>query len=277
MKADLASIGDCLEWAKRIIGQSESRLLLGDVLKCSRATLIAFPERPVVAEAALAFVQRVERRAQGEPIAYLVGSREFYGREFLVAPGVLIPRPETEHLIELAKNWFPQEGVFNALDLGTGSGALAITLGLEFPHAEVIGVDQSQVALDIAMRNREHLCPRVTLLHSDWFSALTDERFDLIVANPPYIAAGDRHLDEGDVRFEPREALVSGEDGLNDIRRILMNACTYLRSNGYLVFEHGYDQAVAVRRLMLEHGFVEVASELDLAGIERATYGRMPT
>jgi len=215
-----------------------------------------------------------ERRMNGEPIAYLLAAREFYGLDFKVTPATLIPRPETELLVELALQHIPQRGTFRVLDLGTGSGAIALSIAHARPDAGVVAVDASQDALAVARENAQRLnTGNVRLLCSDWFSALHGEHFDLIVANPPYVAANDAHLAQGDLRFEPRRALASGADGLDDIRRICAQAKAHLDPGGWLLFEHGYDQAEQVRTLLRHSGFTGVFSARDLSGIERVSGG----
>jgi release factor glutamine methyltransferase len=218
----------------------------------------------------------VARRAAGEPVAYLLGLREFYGRDFAVTPDVLIPRPETELLVDIAVEKVGADGTVNILDLGTGSGCLAVTLALELPLARVTAVDVSPAALDVAHGNAARLGARVAFVASDWFAALPPARYDLIVANPPYIAAGDPHLAQGDLRFEPAGALTDHADGLAAIRRIVMAAPHWLVPGGWLFFEHGYDQAAAVHALLADAGFAAIEQRRDLAGIVRASGGRRP-
>jgi release factor-specific protein-(glutamine-N5) methyltransferase len=221
------------------------------------------------------YVELLDRRAAGEPVAYLLGEREFYGRRFGVSPAVLIPRPETELIVDLVKARRP--GAAPAvLDLGTGSGALAVTLALEIPAARVTAVDLSPAALAVARGNAAALGAQVSFVESDWFAAVGAARFDFIVSNPPYIVDDDPHLAEGDVRFEPRSALASGRSGLDDLTRIAAAAPAFLAPGGWLLMEHGYDQAAAVRALLAAAGFVAVESARDLAGIERVTLGRYP-
>ncbi|TAN77842.1 MAG: peptide chain release factor N(5)-glutamine methyltransferase, partial [Gallionella sp.] len=211
----------------------------------------------------------------GEPVAYLLGEREFYGLNFKVSPATLIPRPDTELLVDLALQRISQQSACRVLDLGTGSGAIALSIAHARPDARVVAVDASAAALEVAQCNARRLAlTNVRLLRSDWFSALRDERFDMIVSNPPYIAAGDVHLSQGDVRFEPPGALASGADGLDDIRSIIGQAKTYLNANGWLMFEHGYNQAERARGLLGDAGFTEVFSARDLAGMERVSGGR---
>ncbi len=263
----------------------EVQILLQTVLSVNRAYLLTHPELALSDDELLRYSGLLDRRLNGEPIAYILGVREFYGLDFKVTPDTLIPRPDTELLVELALQKIPRplagEGVrqdgrrYRVLDMGTGSGAIALTIAHERPEARVVAVDASEAALVVAGENAKQLqTDNVRLLHSDWFSALSDERFDLIISNPPYIESDDVHLSQGDVRFEPITALASGGDGLDDIRRILRDARTHLESGGWLMFEHGYNQALQVRTLMLAAGFKEVSSALDLSGIDRVTVGR---
>ena len=251
----------------------EVQCLLQAVLKVNRAYLLTHPERELNADESARYRELFERRLQGEPIAYLLGTREFFGLNFKVTRATLIPRPDTELLVELALQHIGQ--CDRVLDMGTGSGAIALSIAHARPDAEVVAVDASQAALSVAQYNALALKIRnVRLLHSDWFAALSDERFDLIVTNPPYIEACDVHLSQGDVRFEPLGALASGSDGLDDIRRIINEAKDHLNSGGWLMLEHGYNQAARVRELLQQAGFVEVSSVRDLSGTERVTMGR---
>ena len=263
-----------LNWARGRIALADARLLLRRVLRCDAAHLVAYSESALDAEQWHAFQRVVERREAGEPVAYLVGEREFYGYSLVVTPAVLIPRHETELLVELALAKFGDRPRARVLDLGTGSGALAVALARELPDADVTAVDRSREALLIAMANAARLKASVSFVLSNWFSALAGDRFQLIVANPPYVAAGDAHLVEGDVRFEPLSALASGPEGLDDISYIVARSPHHLESNGWLFVEHGHDQALRVRSLMADAGFAEIASWRDLAGIERVTGGQ---
>lgn len=252
----------------------EVQILLQAVLSVNRAYLLTHPERVLTEDESSRYSALFERRHKGEPIAYLLGEREFYGLNFKVTPDTLIPRPDTELLVELTLQHIPQYGMCRVLDMGTGSGAIALAIAHERPDAEVVAVDASESALVVACENVRRLnIGNVRLLHSDWFAQLSGKRFDLIVSNPPYIEAGDVHLSQGDVRFEPTSALASGTDGLDDIRRILLVAKDHLNTGGWLMFEHGYNQAERVRQLMRQHGYAEVASMPDLSGIERVTLG----
>lgn len=248
--------------------------LLQTVLQVNRAYLLSHPEQSLDIDQHERYKALLERRLCGEPIAYLLGEREFYGLAFGVTPATLIPRPETELLVELVLQRMPRQGPCRVLDLGTGSGAIALSIAHARPNAAVVAADASAAALEIAQSNAQRLkTGNVSLLLSDWFSALREERFDIIVSNPPYVAAGDVHLAQGDVGFEPRAALVSGKDGLDDIRRICKQAKAHLRPKGWLIMEHGHDQAAQVRALLEQSGFGEIFSARDLSGIERASGG----
>jgi release factor glutamine methyltransferase len=211
----------------------------------------------------------------GQPIAYLTGVREFYGRPFQVSADVLIPRPETELLVEQALLHLPPGRPLRVLDLGTGSGCVAVTIALERPHAIVTAVDRSPAALAQAQRNARALYATVRFVQSDWFAALAAQGFDLIVGNPPYVAADDAHLGRGDVRFEPRAALASGSDGLNDLRRIVHGAPAHLAPGGWLWLEHGFEQAELTQRLLREAGLQKVRTRQDVAGLPRISGGQV--
>lgn len=251
----------------------EARLLLEHVAALSGAALIAHPERELSVAQIGRFRELCARRAQGEPIAYLVGAREFYGLSLEVSPAVLIPRPETELLVELALQRI-QVGARRVLDLGTGSGAIAVAIARHAPDAQVEAIDASAPALALARRNAVRHGVALGLRQSDWFGALRGERFDLIVANPPYVAHADPHLLAGDVRFEPRAALDGGRDGLDAIRAIVAAVRDHLHEGGNLLLEHGYDQAQQVRELCVAAGLREVRSWRDLAAIERVSGGQ---
>lgn len=251
-------------------------LLLAAALGKTRSYLRTWPERIVGTEAAQVFASYLERRRQGEPVAYILGQQGFWSLDLEVAPHTLIPRPETELLVELALQCLPAEQA-RALDLGTGTGAIALALARERSGWQVIAVDRVPEAVALAERNRARLgLANVNVRDSHWFSALEGERFDLIVSNPPYICSQDPHLSAGDVRFEPSSALVSGRDGLDDIRHIIANAPAHLAPAGWLLLEHGYDQAPQVRELMAQQGFEQIESREDLGGHERVTLGRLP-
>ncbi|MDP1654091.1 MAG: peptide chain release factor N(5)-glutamine methyltransferase [Rhodocyclaceae bacterium] len=258
-----------LEEARALIPLREARLLLCHVLGVSHAALEAHPETKVSPRDTASFRDLVARRAVGEPVAYLTGHREFYGLDFRVTPAVLIPREETELLVDIA---LESQGR-RILDLGTGSGCLAIAVAKQLPQAEVTAVDASAAALDVARENAARHGVSVRFLQGDWFAPVAGERFNLILANPPYVAEGDAHLSQGDVRFEPRNALAAGPDGLNDIRCIVAAAGAHLEPDGRLYFEHGYNQAQAVETQLAQAGFIEIEHRHDLAGISRVAGG----
>ncbi|BCL76558.1 release factor glutamine methyltransferase [Jeongeupia sp. HS-3] len=251
----------------------DARVLLQFALQVNRAWLIGHGNDEVAPAAAAAFTALAERRRAGEPVAYLVGSREFYGRDFAVNPAVLIPRPETELLVELALARAAQGA--RLVDLGTGSGCIPITLKLERADLAVSAVDISAEALAVARGNATALGAEVRMMASDWFAALAGEAFDVIVSNPPYIVAGDHHLAQGDLRFEPQGALTDFADGLAHIRVIVAGAQDHLAPGGWLLFEHGFDQGEASRALLTGAGYVEVQTWTDLAGLDRVSGGRL--
>ena len=253
----------------------EARVLAAFAWNIAPAWLIAHDTDPLAEAQITAFDTLLARRLAGEPIAYLTGVREFYGRPFLVSPDVLIPRPDTELLVEQALARIPPHLAVDVLDLGTGSGCIAISLALERPLARVTAVDRSPEALAIARSNADILNARVELLTSDWFHALAGRRFDLVVSNPPYIAAADPHLARGDVRFEPLTALAAGQDGFDDLRHLIHNARAHLKPGGTLLLEHGYDQSEAVKALLRETGFSHPRSWADLSGILRVSGGEV--
>ncbi len=277
----------------------EVQCLLQLVLNVARTYLLAHPDRCLNEPEQARYDELLRRRLRGEPIAYLLGEREFFGLIFKVTPATLIPRPETELLVELALRLIPEklpspptpvprfalplgEGGrqaerrcdFRMLDLGTGSGAIALSIAHSRPDVEVLACDNSAAALEVARENAQRLgIANVAFIQSDWYGALDVQRFNLIVSNPPYVAATDPHLAQGDLRFEPSSALASGDDGLRDTRHIVAHARTHLEPGGWLLLEHGYDQAAQVRQLLHQAGLAEVFSARDLTGIERVSGG----
>jgi release factor glutamine methyltransferase len=267
------TVAAALDEAAADIGRVDARVLACHLLGVGRAWIAANPMHVLTESQGAQFDLLVARRTMGCPVAYLVGTREFYGRDVEVGPAVLIPRPETETLVAAAlERLRPGNRV---LDLGTGSGAIAVTLACERPEATVIAVDASDESLSVARANANRHAAAVRFASGSWYEPVAGERFDLVVANPPYVAAGDHHLAEGDLRFEPRAALTDGSaDGLDSIRAIVAGAPAHLKSGGWLLIEHGYDQAAACGALLGEAGFADLVSIADLAGIARVAGGR---
>ncbi|WP_410473809.1 peptide chain release factor N(5)-glutamine methyltransferase [Guyparkeria sp. TX1] len=259
----------------------EARLLAGFVTGLDTSALMLQGDRPPETGVRDRLESLCARRAAGEPVAYLIGERGFWRYRFRTAPGVLIPRPDTELLVEWALELLPRTTRSRVLDLGTGSGAIALSIAAERPDAEVHAVDSSEVAIRLTARNREFLAEQgapvtVRLWQGDWLEAVAPASVDLIVSNPPYIAADDPHLAEGDVRHEPVEALVADEEGLADYRRIIIQARPVLRPGGWVLLEHGFEQAQAVSGLLEQAGFDAVDTRRDVAGHPRVTAGRRP-
>jgi release factor glutamine methyltransferase len=250
----------------------ESRALLCHILGLARERLIAHPETTVGAADRGRFEQAVAQRLGGAPLAYLVGTQEFYGHCFLVTPAVLVPRPDTEVLVDAALALLEGRQAARVLELGTGSGCIALALSLARPDLLVLATDRSWPALQIARENQRRLGARMQLLAADWYAPLAGS-FDLIISNPPYIAVGDAHL--GGLSHEPQGALTGGQDGLQDLRRIVAGAPQQLAPEGRLLLEHGYDQGAAVRLLLRQSGFCGVRTLQDLAGHERVCVGRL--
>jgi len=255
----------------------DAHVLLAHQLGVDRAWLIAHATDPLTREQADAFFVLAKRRRDGEPVAYLTGRREFHGLDLLVTPAVLIPRPETETLVDCALERLPMERAVRVLDLGTGSGAIALAVAHARPQASVVATDVSDKALAVARDNAARLgIANVAFMRGDWYEALGDDAaaFDAILANPPYVAAGDAHLGEGDLRHEPAVALSPGGDGLGAFRTIVAGAYARLLSGGILGVEHGHDQSEAVRTLFADAGFTAIEARRDLAGIPRIVAGR---
>ena len=255
----------------------EAQLLLQYVLGVNRAWLIAHEHDVLQPNIQVVFEALLNRRLAGEPIAYILGGREFYGLDLLVTPDTLIPRPDTETLVDAALAKILDNPNQSILDLGTGTGAIALAVAKHRPKVYVVAVDASAAALEVAKKNAASLAiTNVRLMLSDWFDALAGERFDLIVSNPPYIEQNDVHLTEGDVRFEPISALTSGADGLDDIRHIVADCLIYLKPQGWLLIEHGYNQADLVADLMAEAGLVSIETIKDFGGNNRVTIAKNP-
>lgn len=264
--------------ARRLASRADAEQLLMHALDVDRAWLFAHALDPLPPSQTKRFDDLVERRARGEPVAYLRGRQGFWTLDLDVTPATLIPRPETELLVELALERLPPDAPCAVADLGTGSGAIALALASERPRARIVATDMSEDALDIARGNASRLgIGNVTFARGSWCEPLQGHRFDLIVSNPPYIEAGDAHLDQGDLRFEPGTALASGEDGLDAIRTIVAQAGACLVDGGSLLFEHGWQQGGKVRAVLHAAGFDNVFTELDLEGRERVSGGRWPS
>ncbi|CAI8160015.1 MAG: Release factor glutamine methyltransferase [Cellvibrionales bacterium UBA7375] len=277
----MANVSELLQLSAKLQPTSDSpqldcELLLCHVLDVDRTWLRTWPEKQVSSAQKSLFISLLDQRFEGMPIAYLVGSRGFWSMDLKVSSDTLIPRPETELLIEMALNLnLPRHSC--GLDLGTGTGAIALALASERQDMQWIAVDSQSGAVELAKANCDHQqLANVTIFQSSWFDALkaTNNTFDLIVSNPPYIAANDPHLVVGDVRFEPPSALVSGADGLDDIKIIISQSSAYLNTNGWLVIEHGYNQRQAVRDLMCAAGFSKVATQQDYNHLDRVTLGQ---
>lgn len=250
----------------------DAEVLLSHCLDKPRSFLRAWPEHRPTDPQTQSFLELLARRRQGQPIAYLIGKREFWSREFQVSSAVLIPRPDSELLIELALERIAPAKPCKMIDLGTGSGILALTLAAERPLAEVIASDLSLAALHLAQHNAERLgVANVRFIQSNWFDAIDADDFELILSNPPYIAADDPHLQQGDLRFEPTSALISDDNGLADIDRLVEQARHHLKPDGHILVEHGYNQAPAVQAIFAGHGYRHIVNHRDLAGNPRAT------
>ena len=260
---------------QRLGERADAELLLLHVLQKPRSWLFTHAGEALGPDIHAAYEALLARREAGEPVAYLTGRRGFWTLELEVTPATLIPRPETELLVELALQRLPPDFGGSVADLGTGSGAIALAIARERPHAQVVATDASTAALEVARRNAtRHAIANVVFAHGDWLAPLATRRFDLIVSNPPYIEAADPHLIRGDLRFEPASALASGSDGLDDIRRIVDGARSHLEPGGWLLFEHGWNQGEAVRGLLRGGGYGEVFTARDLEQRDRVSGGR---
>lgn len=277
------TVAQCLQLAHELESLSDSarldiELILCHVLQKNRTYLFTWPDKILSSEQTEQFLQFFNRRKSGEPIAHILGQREFWSLSLAVNNFTLIPRPDTELLVELVLELFagdvPQQKR-SCLDLGTGTGAIALAIASEKPDWQLVGVDKSADAVALAEKNRSDLqLAHVQMLQSDWFSAIPAQQFDVIVSNPPYIDPQDPHLAQGDVRFEPRSALVADNQGLADIELIIQQGWNYLREQGWLLLEHGYDQGQSVRDLFYARGFIQVETRRDLGGNERVSLGR---
>ena len=274
------TLADALRYATTRLSMHDSarldaELLLTQVLGQPRSYLCAWPERLLSATQAQEFDALVARRASGEPVAHILGRREFWSLDLEVTSATLIPRPDTELLVELTLARIPADAAWRILDLGTGTGAIALALAHERPRCRIDAGDMSADALAVATRNTQRLgVTNVRLHRGNWFEPFMDQRFDVIVSNPPYIRADDPHLHQGDVRFDPRSALLAGEDGLRDLRTIISGAPAYLRSGGWLLVEHGYHQEAAVVDMFARAGFTAIDAARDLGGQPRVSCGQ---
>ncbi|MBC7699160.1 MAG: peptide chain release factor N(5)-glutamine methyltransferase [Massilia sp.] len=267
------TVAAALQQARQLgLDRLDAQILLSTALQRPRSWLLSHDQDALPPELADQFMAWAQRRAQGEPLAYLLGDKEFYGLTLRVSPDVLIPRPDTETLVDWALALIPTEPGFKVLDLGTGSGAIALALQHQRLQAQVTAVDACPAALAIAQANAQQLALPVENLQGSWFEPLAGRHFDLIVSNPPYIAENDEHMPA--LRFEPEQALTSGVDGLDDLRLIIAKAPLHLNAGGWLLLEHGHDQAAAVSSLLKMHGFGQVSTRLDLGGNPRCTGGK---
>ncbi len=253
----------------------DAQVLLTHVLQCNTAHLAAWPEKDLTEEQESHYQQLIQQRRQGLPVAHLTGQREFWSLDFSVNSSTLIPRPETETLIEFILTNFSDRENLKLLDIGTGTGAIAITIAIEKPNWQIFASDVSEEALKLARQNSDnHQTDNITFIHSDWFSNIAPNDFDIIVSNPPYIAADDPHLLQGDVRFEPESALISGTTGMDDIEHLCLHAKNHLTNDGWLIIEHGYNQKQQVADCLAKNGFTEINQKQDLSGHTRMTAGK---
>ncbi len=272
-------IADALKQARQQLSNSDSanldaEILLSSILNCDRSYLYGHPERDIPDDYIEEFLKKVSLRAFGHPVAHLINNREFWSMDFMVSPDTLIPRPETEVLVEAAIKLIPNNKNFSVLDLGTGCGAIAIAIASERPKIKVTATDISSDALIIAIKNAGiHYIKNIIFKQGDWFDIDDPGTYDLIVSNPPYIRSDDPHIEQGDVRFESKTALISGKDGLDDLRIIINQAKSHLKNNGWLLVEHGYDQGDEVRKLFLDNGYTNTSTIKDYSGNDRVTLG----
>jgi release factor glutamine methyltransferase len=253
----------------------DAQVLLSHVLQCNSAHLAAWPEKALAKTQLKEFLQLIERRQQGLPVAHLTGSREFWSLDFSVDNSTLIPRPETETLVEYLLQNFADRKELALLDMGTGTGAIAISIASEKPGWNIVASDISEDALELARQNCEaHETDNVTLIHSDWFQNIRQNNFDIIISNPPYISSDDPHLSQGDVRFEPQSALTSGDMGMDDIEHLCSHAKDHLLKDGWLILEHGYNQKQIVAECFAKNGYTDITQQQDLSGHTRMTAGK---
>ena len=275
----MTTVTELLQKAEQSINCSDSarldaEILFCDVMQFNRSRIYSHPEQIVPDDKSALFQSLIAQRQQGHPIAHLTGKKEFWSLQLAINEDTLIPRPETELLVETALQLVPDDTTFNILDLGTGSGAIAIAIASERPNCKIVATDINTNALTIAKKNAEtHQLKNIQFYLSNWYQNIPSQEFDLIVSNPPYIKEDDEHLSQGDIRFEPELALVAGTDGMQAINIILENAKQYLASDAYLLIEHGYDQRSLVEEAFLKHDFKQLKSFQDLSGQDRTTMG----
>ena len=275
----MTTVTELLQKAEQSINCSDSarldaEILFCDVMQFNRSRIYSHPEQIVPDDKSVLFQSLIAQRQQGRPIAHLTGKKEFWSLQLAINEDTLIPRPETELLVETALQLVPDDTTFNILDLGTGSGAIAIAIASERPNCKIVATDINTNALIIAKKNAEtHQLKNIQFYLSNWYQNIPSQEFDLIVSNPPYIKEDDEHLSQGDIRFEPELALVAGTDGMQAINIILENAKQYLASDAYLLIEHGYDQRSLVEEAFLKHDFKQLKTFQDLSGQDRITMG----
>jgi release factor glutamine methyltransferase len=277
----MSTVSEALDWATEQLRESDdarldSQILLAYALNVSRTWLFTWPDKVLDGATLTAFSALIDERKSGTPIAYITGYRDFWSLRLKVTPDTLIPRADTELLVETALTLKNVEKPCDVIDLGTGTGAIALSLANECPSWRITATDINPETLAVAKENAQSLELTVSFKESAWFDAISD-RFDLIISNPPYIESDDPHLQQGDLRFEPAGALASGKDGLDDIRRLVQHALKHLKKDGYLLLEHGYQQAEAVRSLMAEAGYIDIETHQDIEDRDRVTLGKIPT
>jgi len=276
------NISELVKAGTRVLSDSsdsprlDAELLLGVVLRKSRTQLITYGDEAVGREDEQLFEELLAKRLQGQPVAHITGSREFWSIPFKVSSATLVPRPETELLVEQALSHIPIDEAVRVLDLGTGSGAIIIAIATERPHAELHATDVSEAALTIARNNGSRCDTKISWHCGSWYAPFHNECFDIIVSNPPYIGTDETGVLDPELKFEPKQALYSGRDGLDDIRLIVSQAPAHLNPDGRLLLEHGYGQGEAVREIFAAHGFAEISTFCDLSGQPRVTAGRLP-
>jgi len=277
----MSTVSEALDWATEQLSESDdarldSQVLLAYALNVSRTWLFTWPDKALDGATLTAFNALIEERKSGTPIAYITGYRDFWSLRLKVTPDTLIPRADTELLVETALTLKNVEKPCDVIDLGTGTGAIALSLANECPSWHITATDINPKTLAVAKENATTLELAVSFKESAWFDAIND-RYDLVISNPPYIESDDPHLQQGDLRFEPADALASGKDGLDDIRRLIQQALKHLKKDGYLLLEHGYQQAEAVRSLMAKAGYIDIETHQDIEDRDRVTLGKIPT